>query len=628
MKRPVWLFSLDSEKFEAVPMTTGGLAAYFQRYGNTSKDTELELVHFFRPEEISEWFERRWQKECLKVARLALASGYQPVVGFSFYAWNTAEFLDLIKRLRKTCPQLLVVAGGPHVQRPEEFLTGEGIDVVVLGEGEVTFQELLDCTGMDQWSQVAGLAYINSEGTLYRTDIRQRITDLNILPSALDIIELRDSDGSPLYKTVGYETSRGCPYRCAFCEWGTGALGTKVYQYSLSRIRHDLERLVEGGIEDVWLCDANFGSLADDLEKARILLELHKKTGRPKNFAASWAKRYNRRTHEAIILLHRAGILQHYNLALQTITPSALELCHRKNLKIHVYTEIAKSLTEAGVPIAVELIWGLPGDNLMDFETNLDRLEALFPNINIFGYTLLPGTEFDRRRDEYRIETIPVAGYGKAKGEYVIGCHSFNKNEGMQGYSLITAHIILIRGHIIPLTTRLLALGGHIPISPMLRTIFRELSREFAGDLNNIDLDDGIALYEHRSQFYLLLIAQQERCFAVIHRAIDNTLLQYEDHLDLIELKEQVTNLLMLDKACCPKAGPRRTIEYQFNFCADEVKKHLSRMELPPKECFRRGSIHRLRIDHPAQVGEILTDPDGGSWMQGTIISSVLMGAV
>ena len=61
---------------------------------------------------------------------------------------------------------------------------------------------------------------------------------------------------------------------------------------------------------------------------------------------------------------------------------------------------------DQGVPIAAELIWGLPGDNLPDFETNLDTLLAIFPNINIFGYTLLPGTEFYERREEYRIEPL------------------------------------------------------------------------------------------------------------------------------------------------------------------------------------------------------------------------------
>ena len=91
-----------------------------------------------------------------------------------------------------------------------------------------------------------------------------------------------------------------------------------------------------------------------------------------------------------MLLLHRSRLLPHYQLALQTLTPEALRLSNRQNMSSNEYEPIAKSMAEQGVPIAAELIWGLPGDNLADFERNLDQLLATFPNINIFGYTLLP----------------------------------------------------------------------------------------------------------------------------------------------------------------------------------------------------------------------------------------------
>src|SRR6185312_10353446 len=52
VKRPVWLFSLDTEQFSAVPMTTGRLKAYFQRFGRTPEGTDVELVHFSMSHEI------------------------------------------------------------------------------------------------------------------------------------------------------------------------------------------------------------------------------------------------------------------------------------------------------------------------------------------------------------------------------------------------------------------------------------------------------------------------------------------------------------------------------------------------------------------------------------------------
>jgi len=55
-------------------------------------------------------------------------------------------------------PGLLVAAGRPHVQRAADFLFDEGIDIIILGEGEETFTHLLDCGSRAEWQDVAGLA--------------------------------------------------------------------------------------------------------------------------------------------------------------------------------------------------------------------------------------------------------------------------------------------------------------------------------------------------------------------------------------------------------------------------------------------------------------------------------------
>ena len=182
------------------------------------------------------------------------------------------------------------------------------------------------------------------------------------------------------------------------------------------------------------------------------------------------------------------------------------------------YEPIAKQMAEEGVPIAAELIWGLPGDNLADFEKNLDKLIATFPNINIFGYTLLPGTEFYRRRDEFQIDAIPVAGYGKAKGEYVVGCHTFSREEGIEGYFLISAHIIFVHGHILPLTTKFLSLDGSVSVSPLLRRLLHAMVDKFGAELSNsaeldgVNFDNKMQVYEHRDLLYITMINALEDC--------------------------------------------------------------------------------------------------------------------
>lgn len=614
MKRPVWLFSLDGEGSPSAPMTTGGLAAYFSKHGRTRERTEIELVHFFGADRIDPWFSDRWRPLLAERAR-AGAAGSGPVLGFSFYTWNAAEFLALVGRLKADCPGALVVAGGPHVQSAEDFLFQAGIDVVVLGEGEITFQQLLDCPDRAGWPQIAGLAYPAASG-IHRTAPRERVRQLDVLTSALDLIPLRDADGKPLYKGICFETSRGCPYCCAFCGWNSGGVGGKIARLSPERIRADLEKIGEGGIQDIWICDSNWGALKQDLATAETLVQIKKRTGLPSMIGASWDKRHGKRTQQIARLLHRHGMLQNYNLALQTLTPLALELSHRTNMETEQYRTLAKTMSESGVPVAAELIWGLPGDNLPEFEANLDRLAALFPNINIFGYTLLPGTEFYRLRDRYGIEAVPIAGYGRVKGEYVVGCHSFDREQGFEGYFLITAYILLVRGYLMSLTARLLALKGGVALSQLLRAVLRGLLPQLGGELPGLDAGDRMAVYENRSQLYLCALGNLDTTYKVLERVVGGWL---ERGGYPAELVQQARLVLTIDRALCPRVGPGRVIERDFAFDADRVARSLERMEIPAIELFR-GSRSTLRISHPGRAGEVLTDPDGGSWMCGTVL--------
>ncbi|MBE9537501.1 MAG: radical SAM protein, partial [Proteobacteria bacterium] len=458
------------------------------------------------------------------------------------------------------------------------------------------------------------------------TPARARCKDLDKFPSPLEVLQLTDDRGEPLYESISYETSRGCPFKCAFCEWGTGAIGSKMYQWSMERIRSDWDIIIAAGIKDIWLADSNFGALKQDLEKAKLIVELKEKTGLPLSFATSWSKAHTPQVQEIALLLHRNQLLPHYQLALQTLTPEALRLSNRQNMSSNEYQPIAKRMSELGVPIAAELIWGLPGDNLKDFEKNLDSLLATFPNINIFGYTLLPGTEFYRRREEYKIEAIPVAGYGKAKGEYVVACHSFTRDQGEEGYFLISAHILMVHGHILPLTTRLLALRGEVPVSPLLRDCLRSIIQHFGGRLDNIDPNDRMSIYEGRNCIYLLALAHLDELYEILFDVVQ----RHHTERDIDPTPALQT--LALDRALCPRTGSEHTLQCEFNFDAGSTFDALSAMEQPtgPDSLAAKkdGKRWQLTIKHPGGVGDILLVADGGSWLCGKISDGSLPAAL
>ncbi|MFM7274368.1 MAG: B12-binding domain-containing radical SAM protein, partial [Gammaproteobacteria bacterium] len=355
----VWLFSLDSEGFHAAPTTTGSLIAWYLRHGARASGTAFRQVHYRERCEVASTA-TSLLADFARVAAECADSEFPPIAGLSVYTWNAAEFAWLAREIRRHCPGVVVVAGGPHVQQAADWLDAEGIGLVVLGEGEAGFQELLD-TPRSAWPAVAGVAMPGPDGGVRVAPAQRPRIRLEDLPSPLDVVPLCDADGRPLYDAVSYETTRGCPFRCAFCEWGTGAIGTKMLSFPLERVRADFERIVRAGIPNIWLADSNFGALRDDLEKARLVCELKAAHGLPRSFATSWSKKHSPRVQEIVLMLHRHGLLPYYQLALQTLTPRALALCHRENMAANEYEPVAQRMAEAGVPISAELIWGLPG---------------------------------------------------------------------------------------------------------------------------------------------------------------------------------------------------------------------------------------------------------------------------
>jgi hypothetical protein len=162
----------------------------------------------------------------------------------------------------------------------------------------------------------------------------------------------------------------------------------------------------------------------------------------------------------------------------------------------------------------------------------------------------------------------------------------------------------------------LLALSGGIAVSPLLRAVLRALARELAQFVPGVDPEDRLAVYENRSELYLEGMKRFEQTFDVVRRTV---LAWLDEHGITPELRARVELTLALDEGFTPRVGPSRSIRRSFDFDAALVEHHLMRMELPPPSAFDQTSSVELEIHHPAHVGEVLKDPDGGSWFKGSI---------
>jgi len=172
----------------------------------------------------------------------------------SCYVWNWKITTTLAKLVKKSNPNCLVIFGGPQVPNYSDgfFEQYPYVDIIVHGEGEYIIENIFDAFLKDRdFSKIKGI-----QTKKFRNPPQPRINDLDALPSPLltnVIWELVDKD-EKIEWCASWETNRGCPYACTFCDWGS-ATNTKMRKFSEDRLMKEVEWLADNKIPYVDCCD-------------------------------------------------------------------------------------------------------------------------------------------------------------------------------------------------------------------------------------------------------------------------------------------------------------------------------------------------------------------------------------
>ncbi|MBC8501291.1 MAG: cobalamin B12-binding domain-containing protein [DPANN group archaeon] len=135
-------------------------------------------------------------------------------VGFSVIIGLQILFAKFIsKKIKKINPLTKIVWGGPFPSSvPETIIINEYVDVVVVGEGELTFLELATNIEKNNLKKVKGIVFKDGENII-KTKPRN-IIDMNILPTpSWHLINIHKYAKCDIFLNV----TRGCPYNCEFC---------------------------------------------------------------------------------------------------------------------------------------------------------------------------------------------------------------------------------------------------------------------------------------------------------------------------------------------------------------------------------------------------------------------------
>lgn len=336
---------------------------------------------------------------------------------FSTYVWNFELSSEIARRLKKEKPDTVNVFGGCHIPDTkekglEDFLRDRPfIDVAAIGEGEVTFASLLKNYSTRSWNQVPSLAFIDERGNFVMTPPAPRIENLNDIPSPylsgyFDSLMAANPDTNWI---ALFETNRGCPFSCTFCDWGTGAKN-RMANYNLEgRLFDEIKWFSDNKIGFVYCCDANFGMFKDrDLAIANKFAETKSVTGFPERFSVQNTKNSTDASYDIQRVLVESGLDKGVLLAFQSLNADTLQAIERKNIKLETFFELQKRFTSDGITTFSDIILGLPLETYESFTNGVSQLieRGQHNRIQFNNLSILPNSPIVEDIRKYGLDVV------------------------------------------------------------------------------------------------------------------------------------------------------------------------------------------------------------------------------
>jgi radical SAM superfamily enzyme YgiQ (UPF0313 family) len=185
------------------------------------------------------------------------------VCGITAMTFTLIDVFSTCRIVRQVKPDAKIILGGSHVHLfPDETITRPEVDFLLQGEGEIAFANFLDVMDdPEKWPEVKGLVYLDRSGAIKNNGIAPSTVDLDILGfparNKLDTNLYTSLLGRANVITTMF-TSRGCPFRCTFCDRPFSPVISGFRWRSAKHIADEMEQCVEMGISEAFIYDDTF----------------------------------------------------------------------------------------------------------------------------------------------------------------------------------------------------------------------------------------------------------------------------------------------------------------------------------------------------------------------------------
>jgi anaerobic magnesium-protoporphyrin IX monomethyl ester cyclase len=364
-------------------------------------------------------------EQCFSEIKESLERFQPDVLGVSLMTHSRVSAYRIIEYVHETYPNIKIVTGGMHVTVMwKQFVEKYPYVIVVQGEGEVTFNELISCfESGESHEDVLGLAYWKDNKVKF-TGGRPLIKDLDMLPFPRHDIFLYE--GKTMANLL---TSRGCPYKCNFCVLDAMSR-RKVRFRSGENIADEVEQLLEQcpTVDTIWIHDDAFMiNKKRTIEFCDAIIERGIKT----KFVAS--ARFRPISPEVVNKMEQAGFV-HVLFGLESGADAVQKGMKKGITKEHARYALSL-IAKTKIKATAFLISGLPGETqetikeTIDFVQELQKLHYIF--YDEMGLAMIyPGTEMytmakatGKIDDDYWLTDKGVPYYTTENG----GAHSYDQ---------------------------------------------------------------------------------------------------------------------------------------------------------------------------------------------------------
>ena len=326
-----------------------------------------------------------------------LADLYQrqpDAVGFSCYIWNWTMIQDVLVEFHKLMPQVPIWIGGPEVSydAAEILQKYPQITGVMIGEGEVTFREVLE-------TYLAGGDPIGLPGTICRnrtgeivTGQPRPLTDMTTLPFLYGNLE--DFTNRIIY----YETARGCPYRCSYC---LSSIDKQVRLRDLPVVKLELQFFLDHKVHQVKLVDRTFNCNREHALEIWRYLEEH--DNGVTNFHFEIAAEILDEEELQVLGRLRPGLAQ-LEIGVQSTNPRTLQAIQRPMRLERLQQVVSRLHGGHNIHIHLDLIAGLPYEDYESFQNSFNQVYGMHPEQLQLGFLkVLKGSPMHERAEEFGI---------------------------------------------------------------------------------------------------------------------------------------------------------------------------------------------------------------------------------